>query len=63
MSAPFELGTPLDELLGVLSDLAGYLQRIADTLDPPKVSSPNGKVLLGARTTDEDASLASGVER
>ncbi len=45
MSAPFELGTPLDELLGVLSDLAGYLQRIADTLDPPCQERPNGKVL------------------
>lgn len=45
MSAPFELGTPLDELLGVLSDLAGYLQRIADTLDPPHQERPNGKIL------------------
>ncbi len=49
MSAPFELDTPIGELLSVLTDLAGYLQRIADTLDPPR-SKPNGKVLNGSGT-------------
>ncbi len=47
MSAPFELDTPIGELLTVLTDLAGYLQRIADTLDPP-LSKPNGKILVGS---------------
>ncbi len=48
MSAPpFELDTPIGELLTVLTDLAGYLQRIADTLDPPR-SKPNGKILVGS---------------
>ncbi len=64
MSAPFELDTPIGELLSVLTDLAGYLQRIADTLDTPR-SKPNGKLLPGTCSEGTGAPLtpreASGV--
>jgi hypothetical protein len=57
MSAPpFELDTPIGELLTVLSDIAGYLQRIADTLDPPR-SKPNGKILPGTCSEGTGAPL------
>ncbi len=46
-TVPTPAKTRMDELLDLLSDLVPSLQRIADTLDPPR-SKPNGKILVGS---------------
>ncbi len=49
-TVPAPAKTRMDELLDLLSDLVPSLQRIADTLDPPR-SKPNGKVLATKEET------------
>ncbi len=58
-SAPFELDTPIGELLTVLTDLAGYLQRIADTLDKAERQDPC-RIVAGCTGDLERGCLSRG---